>query len=441
MKKILIVTGTRPEIIKMSPIIQEAQRDPEIELTHADSSQHFDHNMNRQFFQDLDLSYPHYILSLERKNEISQISSIFGQLAQIIEKIKPDIVLAQGDTNTVMVAALLTKRLGYPFGHVEAGLRSFDLNMPEEINRRIADICSSIHFCPTHLSGLNLLFEGIEPQRIFITGNTIVDAVGNVRNVIKNRKTNSKIGSSNFPKTILLTLHRPSNVDNPRNLELLLESFESLPDYQFVLPIHPRTSKSLKRFSLFERFNKIDNIKIIEPLGYLDFISLLLTVDLVVTDSGGVQEECYCLGKKCMTLRTNTERPETLTSGLNKLVNLNKIEIRETIIEMISLRDDPEMPILLGIGNSSETIIKIIKDLTVNDLNFLSPKLLNWQDYQYKLEAIPEKIKLIDYQKKVNRRILLIFNESGEPLLPNTDLMLKKKFKIVTSRIFENGFS
>lgn len=435
MKKILVITGTRPEIIKMSPILHEAQRDPEIELIHADSSQHYDYEMNRQFFQDLKLPPPDYVLSLKRNNEISQISSLFGQLAQIISTVNPDIVLSQGDTNTTMITALVANRLGFPFGHVEAGLRSFDLSMPEEINRKIAATCAAIHFCPTHLSGLNLLFEGIDPNRIFITGNTIVDAVKNIQNIINKKKMKVNLAvSSGLSKVILVTLHRPNNVDNPRNLEILLHSFESLPEYQFIFPVHPRTLKNLKKFSLFNKFEKISNLSIIDPLGYIDFISLLLSVDLVVTDSGGVQEECFCLNRKCLTLRTNTERPETLTSGLNRLVDMNGKEIQKEIVEMISSKKYNEIQQLLGKGDSSKKIIDIVKSLAKNDLNFLSPTMLKWEDYKYKLDVITETLNVKKYQKRHNRKIMIVFNDLGEPHIPKEDFKLCEKFKVVTSR-------
>lgn len=427
-----MITGTRPEIIKMAPIIIRAQKDSEINLVHADSTQHFDDNMNRNFFIDLNLPYPDYILSLDRTSEITQLSSMLVEIAKTIEIINPDFILGQGDTNTVMASALTANRLGYKFGHVEAGLRSFDLNMPEEINRRIADICASIHFCPTNISGLNLIFEGIEPHRIYITGNTIVDVVKNIKSQIKERSKKHNFDSDpSFSKTILVTLHRPSNVDDESCLKNIFSRLEEMKEYQFIIPFHPRTLNNIKKFGLFNRMTKTPNFKILDPLGYFDFLSLLLSVDVVLTDSGGVQEECHCLSKRCLTLRNNTERPETISTGMNKLIDITSQNIRESIDEIINLKIQTPIPQLLGDGDSAVVILNLIKALSISDLDFRSPKMHKWSDYQYQQKTIEKEILLTKYEKEKNRRILMIFDHNGTSHIPESESILRKNYKVV----------
>lgn len=433
MIKLLVITGTRPEIIKMSPILKNARTDSEFEVIHIDTFQHFDHKMNRQFFHDLNLTEPEYRFSLERKSEHTMISSMINQISKLIKEIKPSIVLAQGDTNTVMISAFVSHRLNYPFGHVEAGIRSFDLNMPEEVNRRIADLCASIHFCPTKLSGLNLISERINPERIFITGNTIVDVVKSIfPNLLEQMKESIQGLINPEKKNILLTMHRPINVDIKDNLIKILNVIRKTKEYHYILPIHPRTSKKLRHFGFYETIKDLDNCSLIDPLGYFDFLKLLTNVDLVVTDSGGVQEECLCLNKRCLTIRNNTERPETLYNEFNRLFDLEKQDLVEEIRSILILNNQLNYNGILGDGNSSNLILNIMKELDLKNIEFHSPRLMKWENYQYHLLQIKSDTSLKNFINSNNREVIAIYDTQGLPLIPNNDVILKQGFSVVT---------
>ncbi|NHJ49632.1 MAG: UDP-N-acetyl glucosamine 2-epimerase, partial [Asgard group archaeon] len=239
--------------------------------------------------------------------------------------------------------------------------------------------------------------------------------------------------SMKFTKKILVTLHRPSNVDNAANLQIILDSFEMLSDFHFIFPIHPRTLKNLDKFGLLDRIKSIRNLKVIDPLGYIEFLSILFYVDLVVTDSGGVQEECFCLEKRCLTLRNNTERPETLFAGLNKLVTLNRTDITGTLKQLLESKDDTKpKERLLGDGKSALAILKIIKDYQYEKLVFPTPRMQNWEDYQFHLEEVNSDILLKEFEKKNNQKIQIIFDSKGIPQFIEPDFILRKGFRVVT---------
>ena len=247
--KIGIVLGTRPEIIKMAPVIDEIKRNnSELVLIHT--GQHYDINMSKQFFIDLDLPLPQYNIGIGSNTAIKQISIIISKLEEILKKEEVDIVLVQGDTNAVLAGALAANKLKIPVGHVEAGLRSFDKNMPEEINRLVADSCSTLYFVPTKETGINLLNEGISHKSIYVTGNTVVDACKrNINLALKNSKIKDEIKFNNY---IALTLHRAENVDDDERLINIVNSLINLP-YNIVFPIHPHTRKSLEKLDLYKK--------------------------------------------------------------------------------------------------------------------------------------------------------------------------------------------
>lgn len=352
--KIAIIIGTRPEIIKMSPLMRECdKRNLDYYLLHT--GQHYSFEMDKVFFDELNLPIPKYNLDVGSGNHGAQTAKMLDGIEKILLEDAPDIILVQGDTNTVLSGALVASKLKIKIGHVEAGLRSFDRNMPEEINRIIADHISDYLFAPTEKSKQHLLMEGINDEKIFVTGNTIVDAVfQNLK--ISNMKKNF-IDELNLKKKeyFLTTVHRAENTDNENKLYNILKGFEQLyNEYKLpiVFPAHPRTVKMIKKYG----FEIPNGTKIIEPVGYLNFLQLENGAKLILTDSGGLQEEACILGVPCITLRDNTERPETVDVGANFI--LGSKTIVEIVKKMINIDNKWKNP--YGNGMSSSEIIKII---------------------------------------------------------------------------------
>ncbi len=311
--KIAIILGTRPEIIKLSPIIRECER-RKLDYCIVHTGQHYSYEMDRIFFDELKLPLPGYHLDVGSGSHGRQTGKMLAGIEDILAKEAPDMVYVQGDTNTVLAGALAAAKLHIRIGHVEAGLRSFDRSMPEEVNRVMTDHVSDLLFAPTAASKELLLKEGIPENRIFVTGNTIVDAVReNLR--LAGKKLLQNLGLS--PKSYLLsTLHRQENVDDRARLTEIFKGLGLVSGecgLPVVLPVHPRTRKMIEAFGL-----KIpENIRLAEPVGFLEFLEAESNARLVLTDSGGVQEECCILGVPCVTLRENTERPETVQAGAN----------------------------------------------------------------------------------------------------------------------------
>ena len=354
--KIAIVLGTRPEIIKMAPVIRllETKQIPYVVIH---SNQHYSPNMDAVFFNELHLPKPAYNLGIGSADHGNQTGNMLIKIEEILLKQQPDVVLSQGDTNTVLAGILAASKQNIPTGHVEAGLRSYDRRMPEEKNRIICDVLSDYLFAPTMVQKNILLGEGIPENRIFVTGNTIVDAVMQHK---KFAKEQSKIMSTlNLkPKQyVLLTAHRALNVDTKEALEKLVSLIDQIKDItglEVVYPMHPRTKAKLDHFHLH-----ISNAMCIEPLGYLDFLALELDASLIVTDSGGIQEEACILQVPCITIRENTERPETLTVGANKLIGLDIDCFKEAVRYYQKSNTRWENP--FGDGHTSEKILEVIQ--------------------------------------------------------------------------------
>jgi len=355
--KIAIILGTRPEIIKMSPIIRELEKNrSDYFILHT--GQHYSFNLDKIFFKDLDLTLPKYNLDVGSGTHAEETAKMLIGIEKILLKEKVDIVLVQGDTNTVLAGALAARKLHITVGHVEAGLRSYDKTMPEEHNRVLADHLSNYLFAPTNVARDNLLKEGISKDTIFITGNTITDAV--YQNLdIANRKANILKKLRVSPKKyILATAHRQENVDNKKKLQDILEGLKMIHkefNLPILYPIHPRTMKRLKEFKL----EIPKEITTLEPLGFLDFLKLEANAALVATDSGGIQEETCILKVPCITLRENTERPETLETGSNTLVGTDPEKILKGARMMIKIKPDWDIP--FGDGTAGKKIIEIIE--------------------------------------------------------------------------------
>lgn len=355
--KTAIIVGTRPEIIKMSPVIRECIR-LNLDYFIIHTGQHYSYVMDRVFFEQLELPQPKYNLNVGSGSHAVQTGKILMGIELVLEKEKPDVVLVEGDTNTVLAGALAAAKLHIKVGHVEAGLRSYDRCMPEEINRVLTDHCSDFLFVPTEQAKQTLLDEGIPENQIFVTGNTIVDAV--YHNVSLAGKHNHVLDDLGLKKQgyFLVTMHRQENVDDQDRFDDILKGLNDLNkkyDIPVIYPVHPRSSKKMLEFEL-----DAPGVTLVEPLDFLGFLNLEQNARVVLTDSGGVQEETCILGTPCVTLRDNTERPETLEVGSNLIAGTTP----ENIVQCTSLMDEKEKPWVnpFGDGTSAKKIIQILRD-------------------------------------------------------------------------------
>jgi UDP-N-acetylglucosamine 2-epimerase (non-hydrolysing) len=356
---ISIILGTRPEIIKMSPIMRELDnQDLDYFILHT--GQHYSYNLDKIFFEELELPVAKYNLDVGSGTHAEETGKMLIGIEKVLKEEKPDIVLVEGDTNTVLGGALAASKLHIKVGHVEAGLRSYDRTMPEEINRVLADHVSDYLFAPTEKAKENLQRESVEENRIFVTGNTIVDAVYQNLEIAKRKMNSLKKLNLNPGGYFLVTAHRQENVDNKERLKGILDGLGLVYrkfNCPIIYPIHPRTMKRLEDFGL----EVPEGVKLIEPLGFLEFLQLEANVKLVLTDSGGVQEETCILKVPCVTLRDNTERPETLEVGSNVLVGVNQEKILEGVKKMITKERNWKNP--FGDGKAGERIIKIVEEI------------------------------------------------------------------------------
>ena len=354
--KSAIIIGTRPEIIKMSPVIRECERSG-LNYFILHTGQHYTYNMDKVFFEQLELPEAKYNLDVGSSPHGEQTGKMLIGIEEILQKEEPDVVLVEGDTNTVLAGALTAAKLHIKVGHVEAGLRSYDRSMPEEINRVLTDHCSDYLFAPTEKARQILLGEGISNEKIFVNGNTIVDAVYQNLSISEDR-INPLSDLELVPKAyFLVTAHRQENVDVKGRFEGIIKGLELVANefgLPVIYPIHPRARKMMNHFGL-----KVDSIELIEPIDYLSFLQLESKARLVLTDSGGVQEETCILKVPCVTLRDNTERPETLEVGSNILVGTESEKIFRGVEKMISRNNDWENP--FGDGKAGGRIVKILE--------------------------------------------------------------------------------
>ncbi len=436
--KIAIIAGTRPELIKLSPLLKLLSNDPYFSLLFIHAGQHYDYNMSKIFLEDLELPVPITNLECGSGTHGYQTGILLIKLEKLLLKHKPNVVIAEGDTNTVVASALASCKSGICFMHLEAGIRSFDKKMPEEINRMIVAPCAMFHFVPTERAAFNLLFEGIERNSIFNVGNTIVDAIFQIIEIAEKKSTiiNDLKLRGNLP-LILITLHRPSNVDNKERFSKFFNTISEINEFQFIFPIHPRTKRNLETFGLLDKIKKKSHVLIIEPIGYLDFLKLLSNSICVLTDSGGIQEEASVLRIPCITVRNNTERPETIEYKSNVLVGSNFEKMRKEIYKIKSnlnyLKGKPtENP--FGDGKAALKIIAIIKKLHKEGrLKFFDSNL--WK-------IIPKKriIKITEssanttvkeFENTHKVEINIIFDKNGSPLFPKDKTLLIKSYHIL----------
>lgn len=352
---IAVLIGTRPEFIKLAPVLKVLEkRDIPYILIH--SGQHYSLELDKQIMEDLKLPKPDYNLGAGSGSQAEQTGKIMLGVEKILIKEKPEVLVVQGDTNTMLAGSLAAVKLHIPIAHVESGLRSFDNRMPEEINRIIADRISTLLFTPTESAKQNLLREGVDKNKILITGNTIVDILIDFLSLAKKSSTlkRSNLKKDNY---ILVTAHRVETVDDPKRLKdliSLLHYATLILKKKIIWPIHPRTMKQLRINNI-----KLDNnIELIPPTNYLDMLSLMKNAAFIMTDSGGIQEEAYILKKRLVTLRNSTERVETLTA--NFLVDLDKHKFKQAV-EAFEDNKVYWQKDIFGKGNSGELIVDHLK--------------------------------------------------------------------------------
>ena len=356
MMRVAIILGTRPEIIKMSPIVDELHKE-KLDYFIIHSGQHYSYDMDRIFFKQLNLPKPKYNLNCGSGTHAEETARMLIGIERVLVREKPNMVIVQGDTNTTLSGALAAVKLLLKVGHVEAGLRSFDREMPEEINRVLVDHISDMLFAPTQRAKENLLQEGIDENKVYVTGNTIVDAV--YRN-LKLAKQMNILEKLNLKRNsyFLVTIHRQENVDRKDRFSNILKGLNLIYKelgFPIIYPIHPRARKRMKEYRL-----ELKGVKLTKPLDYLSFLKLESNARVVLTDSGGVQEEACILKVPCVTLRYNTERPETLEVGANVLAGTKPESILEKVKLMLSRGRNWDNP--FGDGRASKKIIKIIKE-------------------------------------------------------------------------------
>ncbi|MEW6246139.1 MAG: UDP-N-acetylglucosamine 2-epimerase (non-hydrolyzing) [Nitrospirota bacterium] len=365
--KILSVVGARPNFMKIAPLIREMRKHRQITPILVHTGQHYDIQMAGRFFQDLGIPDPDVCLEVGSGSHAYQTAEVMKRLEPVIERERPDLVAVVGDVNSTMAAALAAVKLLIPVAHIEAGLRSFDRTMPEEINRVVTDAVADFLFVTEESGVQNLLAEGVDKNKIFLVGNVMIDSLEASRRLWSRSDIRAQLRLTARDYGVV-TLHRPSNVDHPETLRRILDALkkigQSLP---IIFPIHPRTRKTLEHSGAVGYGLRLDASAVtanavygLDPLGYLDFMALVAGARLVLTDSGGIQEETTALGIPCLTIRENTERPVTVTHGTNRLVGASPDKIvYETERVLASPYPKPSPPPLWD-GHASERIVSIL---------------------------------------------------------------------------------
>lgn len=359
--RIVNIVGARPNFMKMAPLMREMRRHPEIAATLVHTGQHYDDSMAGQFFRDLDLSRPDISLEVGSGSHAHQTAEVMKRLEPVLNRIQPHLVLVVGDVNSTLAAAVTAVKLGIPVAHVEAGLRSFDRSMPEEINRLLTDAISEYLFVTEESGRVNLLREGIEPQKIHMVGNVMIDSLEQCRPVWERSDVVARLG---LPRDYgVVTLHRPSNVDDPVTLRGLVKALAEIGRHlPLVFPVHPRTKSRLEAMDAEADSLGSAGARYVAPLGYLDFIALVAGSHLVLTDSGGLQEETTALGVPCLTLREQTERPITVAEGTNRIVGSSPDRIITEAMQLLAApRTTVSRPPLWD-GQAAARIVAILRE-------------------------------------------------------------------------------
>ncbi len=352
--KILHAVGARPNFMKVAPILAQLRKRAGMTQVLVHTGQHYDAKMSDVFFQDLGMPDPDVHLGVGSGSHAQQTAKVMTEIEPVLEREQPDVVVVAGDVNSTIAVALVAAKLGFPVAHVEAGLRSRDWRMPEEINRVLTDRLSDLLFTPSRDGDENLRAEGIEPSRVHFVGNVMIDSLRAALPRARESRIHARLELSGR-EYALATLHRPANVDDPEALSRLLSALGQVAArIPVVFPIHPRTRARLP--AGFEA----KNLKLVEPLGYLDFLALTASARLVMTDSGGIQEETTALGVPCLTLRENTERPVTVEVGTNQLVGTDPAKAVAAACEVLAGRAKKGRIPELWDGHAAERVAEVL---------------------------------------------------------------------------------
>lgn len=361
-KKVMFVAGARPNFVKIAPLLREFANHRDVfETSLVHTGQHYDFKMSGVFFQGLQIPDPDIHLNVGSHSPAVQTAKIMIAFEKVLMKNKPDLVVVVGDVNSTLACALVATKLGVKLAHVEAGLRSFDRTMPEEINRVVTDSLSDYLFVSEESGLRNLKREGVSSEKIHFVGNVMIDSL---------IWAGPLVGRSNILDSLnlaekgygVVTLHRPSNVDSNGSLSEIYDILRTVSEkIELVYPLHPRTRIMLERYGLLEKFTTLNNLRLTDPLGYLDFVRLMKDSRFVLTDSGGIQEETTALGIPCLTMRGNTERPVTMTQGTNTLVGKDTRRIARCVATI--LRGNFKRGTVPGLwdGRASQRIAGIIR--------------------------------------------------------------------------------
>jgi len=363
--RIISVAGARPNFVKIAPLVREMRQIPSLESLLVHTGQHYDEGLSGQLFRDLEIPAPDFNLEVGSASHAVQTAEVMRRLEPVLISTRPDLVLVVGDVNSTVAAALTAVKLGIRVAHVEAGLRSFDRTMPEEINRVVTDAIADLLFVTEESGRDNLLREGIAADKIHFVGNVMIDALLAFRPHWQSSPVFDRLGLHGNESYAVLTLHRPSNVDEPAKLTKLLDALQDVARHiPIIFPVHPRVRARLgmqqEPTREVEALSAGKGIAYLDPLGYLDFIALVSRARLVLTDSGGIQEETTILGVPCLTLRDNTERPATVTWGTNRVIGTHPRRIVEEALQALNQPPGPTERPPLWDGQAASRIVKIL---------------------------------------------------------------------------------
>lgn len=358
--RIVNIVGARPNLPKIAPLMREMQRHPEIDPVLVHTGQHYDATLSDIFFRQMGIPTPHVNLEVGSGSHAAQTAEVLKRVEPVLIERQPDLVLVVGDVNSTIAVSLAAVKLGIAVAHVEAGLRSFDRSMPEEVNRILTDALADYLFVTEADAIEHLLKEGRPRESIHLVGNVMIDSLRHFLPVAQQSRIGDDLGLRNgagWQRFGVLTLHRPSNVDSTEKLAELLGAIDSVAAHiPVVFPVHPRTQQRLSAAGI--RTHR--QLKLIPPIGYLDFLCLLSKSTLVLTDSGGIQEETTALGVPCLTLRENTERPITISEGTNQLIGTDPAKIVVAAQQILSGKGQPGRIPPLWDGHAAERIVEIL---------------------------------------------------------------------------------